>query len=89
MQCLTQEQQFYIMTSKIIGVKTMEVRLLKMKEVADRLGVSLSFAYILTKRGDLPTVRLGTAVRIRAEDLERYVKDKAVQNEHPSSFPLR
>ena len=67
----------------------MEVQLLKMKEVAERLGVSVSFAYILTKRGDLPTVRLGTAVRVRAEDLERYVKEKAALNEQPSNFPLR
>jgi excisionase family DNA binding protein len=77
------------MTSQIIGVKTMEVQLLKMKEVADRLGVSVSFAYILTKRGDLPTVRLGTAVRVRAEDLERYVKEKATLNEQPSNFSPR
>jgi len=67
----------------------MEVQLLKMKEVADRLGVSVSFAYILTKRGDLPTVRLGTAVRVRAEDLERYVKEKAALNEQPSKIPQR
>ena len=67
----------------------MDVRLLKMKDVADMLGVSLSFAYLLTRRGDLPTVRLGSAIRVRLEDLERYIKDKAVQNEQPSSFPLR
>ena len=67
----------------------MEVQLLKMKEVADRLGVSVSFAYILTKRGDLPIVRLGTAVRVRAEDLERYVKEKASLNEKPSKIPQR
>jgi excisionase family DNA binding protein len=69
--------------------KTMEARLLKIKDVADMLGVSLSFAYVLTRRGDLPTVRIGNAIRVRVEDLERYVKDKAVQNEHPSSLPHR
>jgi len=65
----------------------MEARLLKVKEVADMLGVSLSFAYILTKRGDLPIIRIGNAIRVRAEDLERYLKEKAAQNEPRSIFP--
>jgi len=42
----------------------MEARLLKGKEVAAMLGVSASFAYLLMKRGDIPTVRIGTAVRV-------------------------
>lgn len=67
--------------------KNMEARLLKIKEVADVLGVSLSFAYILSKRGDLPTVRIGNAIRVRAEDLEQYLKEKALQNVPRSIFP--
>ena len=59
----------------------MEVRLLKGKEIATMLGVSTSFAYLLMKRGDIPIVRMGSAVRVRPEDLERYINEKAAQNE--------
>lgn len=58
----------------------MDARLLKGKEVAAMLGVSASFAYLLMKRGDIPTVRIGTAVRVRLEDLERYIRERASEN---------
>lgn len=48
------------------------------------LGVSSSYAYLLMKRGDIPTVRIGTAVRVRLEDLERYIREKASANCSPS-----
>ncbi|NCP15916.1 helix-turn-helix domain-containing protein [bacterium] len=67
----------------------MEVRLLKGKEVAAMLGVSTSFAYLLMKRGDIPIVRMGSAVRVRPEDLERYINEKAAQNENPFSLRAR
>ena len=47
--------------------------LLKAKDVASILNVSLGFAYQLMKQGEIPTLRLGTAVRVRPEDLERYI----------------
>jgi excisionase family DNA binding protein len=49
-------------------------RLLTGDEVAERLQVSLSFAYIMMQRGDIPTVRLGRAVRVRPEDLEEFIR---------------
>ena len=58
-----------------------EEHLLKSEEVAHRLHVSRSFAYLLMKRGDIPTVRIGTAVRVRPEDLQKYIVDRATQNE--------
>ena len=57
----------------------MEPRLLKTDEVADILQVSRSFAYQLMKRGEIPSVRIGNAVRVRPEDLQRYISDKALQ----------
>jgi excisionase family DNA binding protein len=57
-----------------------EENLLKSEEVARKLHVSRSFAYLLMKRGDIPTVRIGTAVRVRPEDLEQYIQEKASQN---------
>jgi len=67
----------------------MDVRLLKGKEVAAMLGVSNSFAYLLMKRGDIPTVRIGSAVRVRPEDLERYINEKALENAPASSLTVR
>ena len=50
-----------------------ERRLLKAEDVASILNISLGFAYQLMKRGDLPTIRLGRAVRVRPADLEQYI----------------
>ena len=59
----------------------MEEHLLKSEGVAHILHVSRSFAYLLMKRGDIPTVRIGTAVRVRPQDLEQYITKMALQNE--------
>ncbi len=53
----------------------MEIRLLKSDEVAEMLQISRSMAYALMKRGDIPTVRIGTSVRVRPEDLEKYIQN--------------
>ena len=62
-------------------------RLLKPADVAEILQVSKAHAYILLKRGEIPSVRIGKIVRVRLEDLERYINEKATQNENP--FNLR
>jgi excisionase family DNA binding protein len=49
-------------------------RLLKAKEVADILQVSRSMAYRMMQRGEIPTVRVGSAVRVRGNDLEVFIK---------------
>ena len=58
----------------------MEVRLLKSDEVAEILHISRSMAYLLMQRGDIPTVRIGSAVRVRTEDLDQYIKSHVTQN---------
>jgi excisionase family DNA binding protein len=58
------------------------VRLLRAEEVADFLQVSLSFVYALIERGELPSVRLGRAVRVQPEDLIRFT-DANRRNGHP------
>jgi excisionase family DNA binding protein len=50
-----------------------ERRLLNCEEVASLLNVSRSFVYLIMKRGDVPTVRLGRSVRVRPSDLEQYI----------------
>lgn len=49
-------------------------RLLKAKEVADILQVSRSMAYRMMQREEIPTVRVGSAVRVRGHDLEEFIK---------------
>ena len=54
-------------------------QLLKSEEVAKILHVSRSFVYLLMKRGDIPAVHVGSAVRVRPEDLERYINSNATR----------
>lgn len=49
-------------------------KLLKAQDVAELLSVSRSFAYALMQSGKLPTVHLGRSVRVRAEDLEEFIR---------------
>ena len=65
----------------------METRLLKGAEVAKIIQVSKAHAFALMKRGEIPTIRIGKIVRVKLEDLERYINEKAVQNEN--QFSLR
>ena len=53
----------------------MNPKLLRMKDVAQMLGISKSYAYELTRRGQLPAVRLGRSVRVRPDDLMRFISD--------------
>lgn len=48
-------------------------RLLRIEEVADHLAVSRSMAWKLIAYGQLRSVRIGRAVRVRPRDLEEYV----------------
>ena len=67
----------------------MEIRLLKSDEVAEMLQISRSMAYALMKRGDIPTVRIGTSVRVRPEDLEKYIQNNLAQNDPFAATKLR
>ena len=51
-----------------------ESKLLKANEVAKRLAVCRSKAYQMMMRGDIPTVRFGSSVRVRACDLEEFIQ---------------
>ena len=42
-------------------------------DVAEILNVSPSTAYRLMRRGEIPTIRMGRAVRVRPEDLEGFI----------------
>jgi len=49
-------------------------RLLRATEVAALLGLGRSKVYDMMKRGQLPVVRIGKAVRVPAHALEEWIK---------------
>ena len=52
-----------------------QTQLLKVPDVADILNCSKAYIYKLVKQGEIPSVQIGTAVRIRPQDLERYIRE--------------
>ena len=56
-------------------------KLIKGTEVAGYLSISRSKAYRMMSCGQIPVVRFGKSVRVRIEDLERFV-----QNHRESDF---
>jgi excisionase family DNA binding protein len=52
-------------------------RLLRIEQIAERLSVSRSMAWKLIALGQLRSVRIGRAVRVRPQDLEDYVAGAA------------
>jgi len=49
--------------------------LMKVSDVATRLNISRSLAYQLMQRGEIPTVRINSAVRVRPGDIEAYIQN--------------
>ncbi len=52
-----------------------EPRLLRIDDVAERLAVSRSMAWKLVTYGQLRSVRIGRAVRVRPQNLAAYIAD--------------
>jgi excisionase family DNA binding protein len=50
--------------------------LLSARDVADRLGVSERYVFILLARGELPSIKLGKLRRIPAAALDRFVEER-------------
>ncbi len=48
--------------------------LLKAADVARVLNISVPMAYRLMQRGEIPTVRIGTAVRVKPCDLQAFIE---------------
>ncbi|MQC26898.1 MAG: DNA-binding protein [Chloroflexi bacterium] len=57
-----------------------KTRLLRASDVAKILNISLALAYRLLQLGEIPCVRIGTAVRVRPEDLESYIEANLTSN---------
>lgn len=52
-------------------------RLLRLEDVAQRLSISRSMAWKLIAYGELRSLRIGRAVRVRPIDLEAYLDEAA------------
>ena len=51
-------------------------RLLSIREVAARLGVSTAAVYGLCDRGELAYVRISNAYRVRPADLDQFIEQR-------------
>ena len=54
--------------------------LLKPAEVADILKISQAKAYSMLKRGTIPTVRIGSLVRVKKSVLDQFIRELRDQN---------
>jgi excisionase family DNA binding protein len=52
----------------------MEQQLLRIDEAAKVLGLGRSKTYELVRKGSLPVVRIGTAIRVPTTDLQRFIE---------------
>ncbi len=52
-------------------------QLLTIGQVTHILNVSRSLIYWLIRRGDLPTIRIGHALRFRPQDVADYIRKRA------------
>jgi excisionase family DNA binding protein len=51
------------------------IRLLKVSDVARMTQISPSQVYTMIREGSLPAVRFCTALRVRPEDLQKFIED--------------
>jgi prophage regulatory protein len=54
----------------------MEKLLLKPSEAAQVLGIGRSLTYELIARKEIPSVRLGRCIRVPADSLQQWIKDR-------------
>ena len=66
-----------IETNDIYSIQDKIPRLLKPSEVASILGLGLSTIYLLIRRNELPCIRFGRVVRVRTEDVEKFIEVNA------------
>ena len=49
---------------------------MNIKEVADCLRLHPNTVYRLCKNGDIPSIKFGTTIRIKKDDLDAYLQEK-------------
>src|SRR3954464_8713359 len=51
-------------------------RLLSVQEVSEQLGMGRSWVYQQIKSGEIPSVQLGSIIKVKSEDLEEYINNR-------------
>lgn len=63
-------------------------RLLSPDQVAEQLGVQVKTVYVLIHERGLPAFRLGRTLRVKEQDVERWLEGQRVQQlDDPVSMP--
>ena len=52
------------------------LELLSIHEVCEVLGMGKSWTYRRLKSGEIPSIKLGRAIKVRREDLEEYLQSR-------------
>jgi excisionase family DNA binding protein len=50
------------------------LRLLRAREVAERLGISQAQVWELLRTGDIRSVKIGASRRVRSDEVDRYIR---------------
>jgi len=58
--------------------------LLKCEEAAKRLSMGRAKVYLMAASGELPSIRIGRAIRIPSDSLRKWVRQKQVEAEELS-----
>jgi len=72
------------MVDSVVSQKTNLPRLMTGEEVAEVLIISKAFAFKLIRQGKIPGVRMGRSVRIRPDDLQKYIQEQVTREPYPS-----
>jgi excisionase family DNA binding protein len=63
-------------------------QLLSIPEVCDVLGMGKSWTYRRLKSGEIPSIKLGRAIKVKQEDLEEYLEGHRYQPAQEAEEPL-
>lgn len=64
-------------------------KLITAQEAAEQLGVTTRTLFTLRKRGELNAVKIGTRLRFKVSDLEKYVEDHTEKQARTEWNPRR
>lgn len=62
-----------------------EKALLRMEEVAEKLGISRARAYAMAAAGELPSVRIGRSRRVPVRQLEVWIEERVLDAGRPTA----
>lgn len=64
-------------------------KLMRVDKVASLCGINKSFAYQMIRTGKLQAAQMGTAVRVRLEDLSAFIEENLISDDSPWNAEVR